>query len=93
MDHELDDPIRSPKTGKDLQAWRKALGLRQTEVAQLLELNPNTISRAERDKGAHLKGQVLRAVQLLQHRIIHGEIDLSPIFNKRVPRGRPRKKG
>jgi transcriptional regulator with XRE-family HTH domain len=93
MDRELGDPINSPKTGKDFQAWRKALGLRQTEVAQILGLNPNTISRAERAKHALLKGQVLRAVQLLQHRIVHGEIDLSPIFNKRVPRGRPRKKG
>jgi transcriptional regulator with XRE-family HTH domain len=92
MDRELGDPINSPRTGKDLQAWRKALGLRQTEVARLLDVNPNTISEAERDKSAPLKGKVLIAVQLLQHRIVHGEIDLSPIFKKRVPRGRPRKK-
>ena len=75
MDRELGDPINSPRTGKDLQAWRKALGLRQTEVARLLDVNPNTISEAERDKSAPLKGKVLIAVQLLQHRIVHGEID------------------
>jgi len=92
MDRELGDPINSPQTGKDLQAWRRALGLRQTEVARLIGVNPNTISQAERDKGARLKGKVLVAVQLLQHRIVHGEIDLSPIFKERIPRGRPRKK-
>jgi transcriptional regulator with XRE-family HTH domain len=92
MDHELSDPINCPKTGKDMQAWRRALGLRQTEVARLLGVNPNTISQAERAKAARLKGKVLVAVQLLQHRIVHGEIDLSPIFRERVPRGRPRKK-
>jgi transcriptional regulator with XRE-family HTH domain len=91
MDHELGDPINCPQTGKDLQAWRRALGLRQTEVARLIGVNPNTISQAERDKVA-LKGKVLVAVQLLQHRIVHGEIDLSPIFKERIPRGRPRKK-
>ena len=92
MDHELDDPIGSPKTGKDLRNWRKALGLRQRDLAELLSLNHHTISRAERAKGARLKREVFVAVQLLQHRIVHGEIDLSPIFNKRPPLGRPRKK-
>jgi transcriptional regulator with XRE-family HTH domain len=92
MDHESGDPINSPETGNDLRAWRRALGLRQTEVARLLDLNPNTISQAERDQAAPLKGKVLVAVQLLQHRIVHGEIDLSPIFKQRIPRGRPRKK-
>ena len=92
MDHELDDPIGSPKTGKDLLNWRKALGLRQRDLAELLSLNHHTISRAERAKGARLKREVFVAVQLLQHRIVHGEIDLSPIFNKRPPLGRPRKK-
>jgi DNA-binding XRE family transcriptional regulator len=91
MDHELGDPINCPQTGKDLQAWRRVLGLRQTEVARLIGVNPNTISQAERE-GARLKGKVLVAVQLLQHRIVHGEIDLSPIFKERIPRGRPRKK-
>ena len=92
MDHELGDPINCPQTGKDLQAWRRVLGLRQTEVARLIGVNPNTISQAERDKGARLKGKVLVAVQLLQHRIVHGEIDLSPFLQRENPRGRPRKK-
>jgi transcriptional regulator with XRE-family HTH domain len=92
MDHELDDPIHSPKTGKDLRTWRKALGLRQGELAKVLSLNHHTISRAERAKEARLKREVFVAVQLLQHRLVHGEIDLSPIFKKRPPLGRPRKK-
>jgi transcriptional regulator with XRE-family HTH domain len=92
MDHELHDPINSPKTGNDLHNWRKALGLRQSELAQLLGLNHHTISRAERAKGARLKREVFVAVQLLQHRLVHGEIDLSPIFKKRPAVGRPRKK-
>jgi transcriptional regulator with XRE-family HTH domain len=92
MDHEIGDPINSPKTGKDLHNWRKALGLRQSELAQILGLNHHTISRAERATAARLKGQLLIAVQLLQHRLVHGEIDLSPIFKKRPPIGRPRKK-
>ena len=92
MDHELDDPIHSPKTGKDLRTWRKALGLRQGELAKVLSLNHHTISRAERAKEARLKREVFVAVQLLQHRLVHGEIDLSPIFKKRQPLGRPRKK-
>jgi transcriptional regulator with XRE-family HTH domain len=92
MDHEISDPINSPKTGKDLHNWRKALGLRQSELAQLLGLNHHTISRAERAKEAQLKREVFVAVQLLQHRLVHGEIDLSPIFKKRPPLGRPRKK-
>ena len=92
MDHELADPIHSPKTGKDLRTWRKALGLRQGELAKVLNLNHHTISRAERAKEAQLKREVFVAVQLLQHRLVHGEIDLSPIFKKRPPLGRPRKK-
>ena len=92
MDHKLDDPIHSPKTGKDLRTWRKALGLRQSELAQVLSLNHHTISRAERAKEARLKREVFVAVQLLHHRLVHGEIDLSPIFKKRPPLGRPRKK-
>jgi transcriptional regulator with XRE-family HTH domain len=92
MDHELADPIHSPKTGKDLRTWRKALGLRQGELAKVLSLNHHTISRAERAKEAQLKREVFVAVQLLQHRLVHGEIDLSPIFKKRPPLGRPRKK-
>ena len=93
MDHEFGDPINSPKTGKDLHNWRKALGLRQSELAQLLGLNHHTISRAERAQGARLKREVFVAVQLLQHRLVHGEIDLSPIFRTRPRLGRPRKKG
>ena len=93
MDHEFGDPINSPKTGKDLHNWRKALGLRQSELAQLLGLNHHTISRAERAQGARLKREVFVAVQLLQHRLVHGEIDLSPIFRARPRLGRPRKKG
>ena len=92
MDHKLDDPIHSPKTGKDLRTWRKALGLRQGELAKVLSLNHHTISRAERAKEARLKREVFVAVQLLHHRLVHGEIDLSPIFKKRPPLGRPRKK-
>jgi predicted transcriptional regulator len=92
MDHELGDPIHSPKTGKDLRTWRKALGLRQGELAKVLSLNHHTISRAERAKEARLKREVFVAVQLLQHRLVHGEVDLSPIFKKRPPLGRPRKK-
>ena len=92
MDHELDDPIHSPKTGNDLRSWRKALGLRQGELAKVLSLNHHTISRAERANEARLNREVFVAVQLLQHRLVHGEIDLSPIFKKRPPLGRPRKK-
>ena len=92
MDQKLDDPIRSPKTGKDLRTWRKALGLRQGELAQVLSLNHHTISRAERANEAGLKREVFVAVQLLHHRLVHGEIDLSPIFKKRPSLGRPRKK-
>ena len=91
MDRELGDPINSPQTGKELRAWRMALGLRQRELARILRLHPNTIRRAEWAKGEHLKGQVLLGVQLMQHRIVHGEIDFSAIFRERVPRGRPRK--
>ena len=91
MDRELGDPINSPQTGKELRAWRTALGLRQRELARILGLHPNTIRRAEWAKSEHLKGQVLLAVQLMQHRIVHGEIDFSAVFRERVPRGRPRK--
>jgi predicted transcriptional regulator len=91
MDRELGDPINSPQTGKDLRNWRTALGLRQTDLAELLSLNHHTISRAERAKGARLKREVFVAVQLLQHRLVHGEIDLSPIFKARPRLGRPRK--
>jgi len=91
MDHELGDRIHSPQTGKDLNSWRKALGLRQRELAEVLGLNHHTISRAERAKGARLKREVFVAVQLLQHRLLHGEIDLTPVLKKRPRLGRPRK--
>jgi predicted transcriptional regulator len=92
MDHESDDPITSPKTGKELVAWRKVLGLRQTELAELLGLNHHTISRAERNRNEALKREVLVGVQLLHYRLVHGEIDLSPVFKKRRRLGRPKKK-
>jgi transcriptional regulator with XRE-family HTH domain len=92
MDQEPEDPIRSPETGKDLRNWRMALGLRQRDLGELLGLNHHTISRAERAKGERLTREVLVAVQLLQHRLVHGEIDLSPIFRTRPRLGRPKKK-
>jgi transcriptional regulator with XRE-family HTH domain len=90
MDHELGDQLKYPQTGKELIAWRKALGLRQREIAQLLGVHLNTIVRAERRR--KLKGQVLLGVQLLQHQLLHGEIDLSPILKKRRPLGRPKRR-
>jgi len=92
MDPDLGDRIHSPQTGKDLNSWRKALGLRQRELAEVLGLNHHTISRAERAENARLKREVFVAVQLLQHRLVHGEIDLSPLLKKRPRLGRPRKK-
>ena len=91
MAHERSDSIISPKTGKELSTWRQALSLRQNELAELLGFNPHTISRAERARNATLKREVLVGVQLLHHRLLHGEIDLSPIFKKRRRRGRPKK--
>ncbi len=90
MDHELGDWIKCPQTGKELRAWRKALGLRQREIAQLLGLHINTILAAEKQK--RLKGQIRFGVELLQHRILHGEIDFTPLFKSRPPLGRPKKK-
>jgi transcriptional regulator with XRE-family HTH domain len=90
MDHELGDQLKHPQTGKELIAWRKALGLRQREIAQLLGVHLNTIVRAERRR--KLKGQVLLGVQLLQHQLLHGEIDLSAILKERPPLGRPKRR-
>ena len=66
--------------------WQEKLGGQMAPIGQM------SATRAERANEAGLKREVFVAVQLLHHRLVHGEIDLSPIFKKRPPLGRPRKK-
>ena len=79
------------QSGTDLRAWRQAVGLRLAEVAELIGVSERSVSRAE--SSAEPSRYVLVGMQLLQERLLAGQLDIRPLIQRRVPQGRPKKTG
>ena len=77
------------QSGADLRAWRKAHGVSAKELAKLIGLTERSIHRAERRPKIGTK--VKLAMELLESRLKHGEIDIPSALGAAPRRGRPRK--
>jgi transcriptional regulator with XRE-family HTH domain len=77
------------QSGADLRAWRKAHGVSAKELAKLIGLTERSIHRAERRPKIGTK--VKLAMELLESRLKHGEIDIPSALGAAPRRGRPPK--
>jgi transcriptional regulator with XRE-family HTH domain len=78
------------RSGTDIQAWRKSVGLYVKELAELLGVVGPTVMRAEQSKSPSLR--IVYGVELLRAKLLSGELDLRVITQNRAKRG-PRRKG
>ena len=77
------------QSGADLHAWRSRMAISAKALATLIGVTERSVHRAE--QSAKLGDKVKLAMQLLQSRLAHGEIDLNPALRAPSRRGRPRK--
>jgi transcriptional regulator with XRE-family HTH domain len=83
------NPSKRLHTGRELHAWRMRMTLSAKELGQLIGVTERSIHRAE--KGGKLGMKVQLAMELLQSRLEHGEIDLPSSLGAALPQGRPPK--
>jgi DNA-binding XRE family transcriptional regulator len=76
-------------TGAELKAWRSRMEVSAKELARLIGVTERSIHRAEQSPKIGTK--VRLAMELLQSRMAHGEIDLPSALGAAPRRGRPRK--
>jgi transcriptional regulator with XRE-family HTH domain len=77
------------RSGADIRAWRKSVGLYVKEVAELLAVTVPSVIRAERSESPSLR--IVYGVELLRTKVLSGQLDLRVITQNRVKRG-PQKK-
>jgi transcriptional regulator with XRE-family HTH domain len=77
------------RTGADIRAWRKSVGLYVKELAELLDVVGPSMMRAERSDAP--SSRIIYGVELLRGKVLSGELDLRVITERRVRRGRPKK--
>jgi transcriptional regulator with XRE-family HTH domain len=77
------------RSGADIRAWRKSVGLYVKELAELLGVVGPSLMRAERSESP--SSRIVYGVELLRAKVLSGELDLRVITQNRVRRG-PRKK-
>ena len=77
------------RTGADIRAWRKSVGLYVKELAALLGVVGPSVMRAERSDSP--SSRIVYGVELLRAKVLSGELDLRVITQYRVRRGRPKK--
>jgi transcriptional regulator with XRE-family HTH domain len=77
------------RSGADIRAWRKSVGLYVKELAELLGVVGPSLMRAERSESP--SSRIVYGVELLRAKVLSGELDLRVITQGRVRRG-PRKK-
>ena len=77
------------QTGADLHAWRTRMAISAKELGQLIGMTERSVHRAE--KGGNLGTKIKLALELLQSRLEHGEIDLPSSLGEPSRRGRPPK--
>jgi transcriptional regulator with XRE-family HTH domain len=78
------------RSGADIRAWRKSVGLYVKELAELLGVVGPSLMRAEQSESP--SSRIVYGVELLRAKVLSGELDLRVITQNRVRRG-PRKKG
>jgi len=77
------------RTGADLRAWRKSVGLYQKELAMLLGVVAPSVRHAEQSTSP--RALFLYSVELLRSKVLSGEVDLRRVTQGRPHRGRPKK--
>jgi transcriptional regulator with XRE-family HTH domain len=77
------------RSGADIRAWRKSMGLYLKEVAELLGVVPPSLIRAEQSESP--SSRIVYGVELLRTKVLSGEIDISNIKSGRVKRGARKK--
>ena len=77
------------QSGADLNAWRKRMAVSAKELAKLIGVTERSIHRAEQSPKIGTK--VKLAMELLESRLAHGEIDLPSALGAAPRRGRPPK--
>jgi transcriptional regulator with XRE-family HTH domain len=77
------------RSGADIRAWRKSVGLYVKELAALLGVVGPSVMRAERSESP--SSRIVYGVELLRAKVLSGELDLRVITQDRVRRGRPKK--
>lgn len=78
------------RTGADIRAWRKSVGLYVQELSNLLDVDITSLVRAERS--ASPSSRIVYGVELLRAKILSGEMDIDSIKAGRARRGRPKNK-
>jgi len=73
------------RTGADIRAWRKSVGLYVKELAEFLAVTPPSLIRAEQSQEPSLR--IVYGVELLRNKVLTGEVDLRRITEARVKRG------
>ena len=77
------------RSGADIRAWRKSVGLYVKELAKLLGVVGPSMIRAERSESP--SSRIIYGVELLRGKVLSGELDLRVITERRARRGRPKK--
>src|SRR6201982_2988861 len=77
------------RSGADIRAWRKSVGLQVKELAELLGVVSPSLIRAEQSESP--SSRIVYGVELLRSKLLSGELDLRVITQNRLRRG-PRKK-
>ena len=75
-------PLRS---GADIRAWRKSVGLYVKELAELLGVTSPSLIHAEQSQAPSLR--IVYGVELLRNKVLTGEVDLRRITETRIKRG------
>jgi transcriptional regulator with XRE-family HTH domain len=73
------------RTGADVRAWRKSVGLYVKELAELLGVVSASLIRAEQSQSP--SSRIVYGVELLRAKVLSGEVDLRSITQARVKRG------
>ena len=77
------------QSGADLHAWRIRMAVSAKKLAKLIGVTERSIHRAEQNP--NIGSKVKLAMELLQSRMAHGEIDLPSALGAAPRRGRPPK--
>ena len=73
------------RSGADIRAWRKSVGLYVKELSELLGVTSPSLIRAEQSQSPSLR--IVYGVELFRNKVLSGEVDVRRITEARVKRG------
>jgi hypothetical protein len=73
------------RSGADIRAWRKSVGLYVKELAELLAVTSPSLIRAEQSQSPSLR--IVYGVELLRNKVLSGEVDLRTVTEARAKHG------